>query len=104
VHSPVPARTLSLPSMGKLVAWSDDWSFWRQGIPAFSFTDTAFLRHDHYHEISDTEEKLNYASMADVVWETASCDRATGQFGRDMESKHSRCICSTPSPAVTQTG
>jgi Zn-dependent M28 family amino/carboxypeptidase len=67
-HSPVPVRTLSLPSMGKLVAWSDDWSFWREGIPAFSLTDTAFLRHDHYHEISDTEEKLNYATMADVVW------------------------------------
>jgi Zn-dependent M28 family amino/carboxypeptidase len=68
VHSPVPVRTLLLPSMGKLVAWSDDWSFWREGIPAFSVTDTAFLRHDHYHEISDTEEKLNYAPMADVVW------------------------------------
>jgi hypothetical protein len=67
VHSPVPART-SRCRRWKLVAWSDDWSFWRVGIPDFSFTDTAFLRHDHYHEISDTEEKLNYAPMADVVW------------------------------------
>jgi Zn-dependent M28 family amino/carboxypeptidase len=67
-HAPVPLRTLSLPPMGKLVAWSDDWAFWREGIPAFSVTDTAFLRHDHYHEISDTAEKLDYTPMADVVW------------------------------------
>lgn len=67
-HSPVSVRTLALPMMGKLVAWSDDWSFWRQGFPAFAATDTAFLRHDHYHELRDTAEKLDYAPMADVVW------------------------------------
>ena len=67
-HSPVAVRTLALPMMGRVVAWSDDWSFWQEGIPAFSVTDTAFLRHDHYHELSDTAEKLDYVAMADVAW------------------------------------
>ena len=67
-HSPLTARTLALPRIGKLVSWSDDWSFWQEGYSAFAVTDTAFLRADHYHELSDTAEKLDYASMADVVW------------------------------------
>jgi hypothetical protein len=28
----------------------------------------ACLRHDDYHELDDTPEKLNYDPMADVVW------------------------------------
>jgi len=67
-HSPIAVRTLALPRMGNLVSWSDDWSFWKEGVPAFSVTDTAFLRHDHYHELSDTPDKLDYVPMADVVW------------------------------------
>jgi len=67
-HAPLTVRTLALPRLGSLVGWSDDWSFWHEGIPAFSVTDTAFLRHDHYHELSDTAEKLDYTTMADVVW------------------------------------
>jgi Zn-dependent M28 family amino/carboxypeptidase len=84
-HSPLTVRTLALPTLGKLVAWSDDWSFWREGIPAFSVTDTAFLRHDHYHELSDTAEKLDYAVMADVVWGLKSVIESQvnpGEIGR----------------------
>jgi len=67
-HSPVTVRTLALPRMGQLVSWSDDASFWEQGIPAFAVTDTAFLRHEHYHALTDTPDKLDYGPMADVVW------------------------------------
>lgn len=63
----VEVRTLALPEFNKSVAWSDDWSFWQLGIPAFSVTDTAYLRSDVYHETTDTPEKIDYKTMADVV-------------------------------------
>jgi Zn-dependent M28 family amino/carboxypeptidase len=47
--------------------WSDDWSFWKCGIPAFCVTDTAFIRSQHYHRITDTPETLNYPTLARVV-------------------------------------
>ncbi len=67
-HSRIELRRMSFPRISKTVAWSDDWSFWEQGIPAFAVTDTTFLRSDHYHELSDTPEKLDYETMAEVVW------------------------------------
>jgi hypothetical protein len=67
-HSPMAARTLALPAVCRRMAWSDDWSFWQEGIPAFTVTDTAWLRHDDYHELTDTTDRLDYAPMADVVW------------------------------------
>lgn len=67
-HSRIDVRTLALPFPFKFVAWSDDWSFWQQGIPAFTVTDTAYMRSQDYHEITDTADKLDYPEMADVVW------------------------------------
>lgn len=49
------------------IDFSDHWSFWKQGYPAAMITDTAFYRNPHYHQGSDTYEKLNYESMAEVV-------------------------------------
>jgi hypothetical protein len=31
-------------------------------------TDTAYLRNDHYHEVSDTPATLDFTKMAEVVW------------------------------------
>lgn len=64
---PMPVRTLALPRIGKAVAWSDDWSFWEHGYLAFTVTDTAYLRSDSYHELTDTAETLDYEAMAEVV-------------------------------------
>lgn len=47
--------------------FSDHWSFWQEGYPAIMITDTAFMRNHHYHQSSDTYEKLNYSAMAEVV-------------------------------------
>jgi len=47
--------------------FSDHWSFWKEKYPALMITDTAFYRNPHYHISSDTYEKLNYESMAEVV-------------------------------------
>jgi len=67
-HSPMELRTVAIPAVLPIVAWSDDWAFWQEGIPAFAVTDTAYLRHDDYHELNDTPENLDYGPMADVVW------------------------------------
>jgi Zn-dependent M28 family amino/carboxypeptidase len=56
-----------LPSVLPLVKSSDHWSFWRCGYPAVMVTDTAMLRYRHYHQETDTAEKLNYDKMAEVV-------------------------------------
>lgn len=67
-YSPMAVRTLALPVVCRNMAWSDDWPFWQEGIPAFTVTDTAWLRHDDYHELSDMANRLDYAPMSDVVW------------------------------------
>lgn len=46
---------------------SDHYNYWKQGFPALMLTDTSFLRYPHYHEMTDTPEKLDYARMADVA-------------------------------------
>lgn len=49
------------------VAWSDHYSFWRQGYRAFMVTDTAFFRYPFYHTPDDTPEKVDYFRMARVA-------------------------------------
>lgn len=62
-----PLVTASLPPFISAIALSDQLNFWSAGFPAFMLTDTAFFRYPHYHEGSDTPEKLNYENMADVT-------------------------------------
>jgi len=66
-YSAMEVRTVALPALTNKVAWSDDWSFWQCGCPAFAVTDTAYLRSDQYHEVDDTPDKLDYQPMAQVV-------------------------------------
>jgi hypothetical protein len=42
---------------------SDHAPFWRAGIPALLWTDTAFFRNPHYHDGSDTPATLDYGFM-----------------------------------------
>jgi Zn-dependent M28 family amino/carboxypeptidase len=62
-----PAEKLAAPALVPGVGWSDQLSFWREGYPAAMVTDTAFHRYRHYHQPTDTPEKLDYARMAQVV-------------------------------------
>ena len=58
----------ALPAFIPGVAWSDQWSFWQCGYPAaIMITDTAPFRYPHYHEASDTPDKLEYDRFALVV-------------------------------------
>lgn len=65
--SDFPAEKLAAPALMPGIGWSDQLSFWREGYPAAMVTDTAFHRYRHYHQPTDTPEKLDYARMAQVV-------------------------------------
>jgi Zn-dependent M28 family amino/carboxypeptidase len=62
-----PIETVTTFSFVPGVDFSDHWSFWKEGYPAVMITDTAFYRNTDYHTDSDTYEKLDYISMAEVT-------------------------------------
>ena len=64
---PFPTEGAALPGYVAGVGWSDHWSFWQVGYPALMVTDTAPFRYPHYHEVTDTPEKLDYDRLARVV-------------------------------------
>jgi nucleotide-binding universal stress UspA family protein len=65
--SSVPVESAALPHQIEAASWSDQWSFWQFGWPAFMVTDTALFRNPHYHEETDTPDTLDYERMARVV-------------------------------------
>ena len=46
---------------------SDHSPFWRAGLPALMWTDTAEFRNPHYHRPTDTPETLDYEFLAGVT-------------------------------------
>jgi len=66
-HTQFPIELAIAPSFVPGVDFSDHWSFWKEGYPAVMITDTGPYRNPYYHSGSDTCEKLNYESMAEVV-------------------------------------
>ena len=65
------------------IAWSDHWSFWRQGYPAFMVTDTAFYRYPYYHTSQDTPEKLAYPELTRLTAGLAETFAALALGGLD---------------------
>ena len=63
----LPSEGAALPSFIPGVGWSDQWAFWQCGYPAIMVTDTAPFRYPHYHEATDTPDKLDYDRFALVV-------------------------------------
>ena len=63
----LPCEGASLPAIVPGIGWSDQWSFWQCGYPAIMVTDTAPFRYPHYHEPTDTPDKLDYDRFALVV-------------------------------------
>lgn len=49
---------------------SDHAPFWREGIPALMITDTCDLRNPHYHQKSDTIDKLDFDFICKVCQAT----------------------------------
>ena len=62
-----PSEGIAAPSSLPGVSWSDQWAFWQEGYPGVMVTDTAPYRYPHYHEKTDTPDRLDYGSMARVV-------------------------------------
>jgi Peptidase family M28 len=63
----IPCEGAALPTAVPGIGWSDHWAFWQCGYPAIMVTDTAPFRYVHYHEPTDTPEKLDYDRFALVV-------------------------------------
>lgn len=85
--SDFPAEKLASPAIVPGVSWSDQLSFWREGYPAVMVTDTAFYRYRHYHQPTDTPDRLDYARMARVVegLERAVCSLAGGEAPEKLQ-------------------
>lgn len=58
------SRSAVLPDLLQGVSYSDHWSFWKMKYPGMMVTDTANFRYDHYHEPTDTQEKVQYDKLA----------------------------------------
>jgi Zn-dependent M28 family amino/carboxypeptidase len=63
-HSDFFIEHLAAPILVPGIALSDQFSFWRQGYPAFMITDTAFYRNPWYHTARDTPDRLCYEPFA----------------------------------------
>ncbi|MCX6906753.1 MAG: M28 family peptidase [Verrucomicrobia bacterium] len=80
-HSNFPLETVAAPSFVPGVNWSDHDSFWREGWRAFMVTDTAPYRYPHYHEATDTPDRVDCDALARVTLgiEAVVRDLATGE-------------------------
>jgi Zn-dependent M28 family amino/carboxypeptidase len=66
-YAKFPSEAACLPEHISGVAWSDQWSFWRNGYPGIMVTDTAPFRYPYYHTCEDTPEKINYDRFSYLV-------------------------------------
>ena len=64
---PFPSVGGTAPGAIPGIAWSDHWSFEQLGVPALMVTDTAPFRYPHYHQASDTPDKVDYERLARVT-------------------------------------
>lgn len=63
----IRTKEIAAPKSMTGIDFSDHLNYWKFGFSALMITDTAFFRNKHYHEKSDTMEKLDLARMADVI-------------------------------------
>jgi len=66
-HTAFPTIGGVAPGFVPGIAWSDHWAFAEHGFPAVMITDTAPFRYPHYHQASDTPDKVDAESVARVV-------------------------------------
>lgn len=65
--SEVKAKKFTAPKALEGVDFSDHLNYWAFGYSALMITDTAFYRNYHYHESTDTMEKLDFEKMAVII-------------------------------------
>jgi len=66
-HTAFPTVGGVAPGFIPGIAWSDHWSFEQVGVPALMITDTALYRYPHYHQRTDTPDKVDTAKLARVT-------------------------------------
>jgi peptidase M28-like protein len=66
-HTSFPSIGGVAPDIVPGMDWSDHWSFEQFGFPAMMVTDTAPFRYPHYHQASDTPDKVDNEKLARVV-------------------------------------
>ncbi len=66
-HTQFPSEAAAIPGFVPGIGWSDHWAFWQEGFEAIMVTDTAPFRYPHYHDLTDTPDKLDYDRTARVV-------------------------------------
>jgi hypothetical protein len=63
----LPSEGAAAPALLPGISWSDHQEFWRFGWKALMITDTAPFRNVHYHQPSDTADRLDYGRMARLI-------------------------------------
>ena len=63
----LPVVSMNAPPLLAGVDFSDHLNYWDEGYPALMITDTSFYRNPHYHQATDTADKLDYRRMAQAV-------------------------------------
>jgi Zn-dependent M28 family amino/carboxypeptidase len=66
-HAQFPTIGGTAPDFVDGIGWSDHWSFWMFGYPAIMVTDTALFRYRHYHQATDTPDKVDYDKLARIT-------------------------------------
>ena len=66
-HTPFPSIGGVAPDIVPGIDWSDHWAFEQFDFPAMMVTDTAPFRYPHYHQLTDTPDKVDVESLARVV-------------------------------------
>jgi len=66
-HAQFPCEGGAAPAQIEDISRSDQVAFWQCGYPGVMVTDTANFRYPHYHQPSDTPDKVNYDRLARVV-------------------------------------
>ncbi len=67
ISAGIETRSLSTPEFLPGVSFSDHRNYWKFGYNAIMITDTAYFRNQAYHTVGDTEDRLDYDRMAEVV-------------------------------------
>ncbi|WP_181307141.1 M28 family peptidase [Rufibacter sp. XAAS-G3-1] len=66
-HARVNVQSIAAPPGLPGVSLSDHRNYWEQGYQAVMINDTSYLRNPHYHQRSDTIDKLDFTRMTEVV-------------------------------------
>jgi acetylornithine deacetylase/succinyl-diaminopimelate desuccinylase-like protein len=66
-HTDFPSVGGVAPGFTPGISWSDHGSFVEYGFQAMMITDTAVFRYPHYHQPTDTPDRLDYMRLARVT-------------------------------------